>query len=78
MPVLDLAMRLGDQLLASGMSADVVVQMLCVSHAYDLAGVHVDLTSTSLTITHHRGPPRQPLTVGRVVRPLVVNFLQGA
>jgi len=22
--------------------------------------------------------PRQPLTVGRVVRPLVVNFLQGA
>ena len=37
MPVLDLAMRIGDHFLASGMSAnDVVVQMLRVTRAYGL------------------------------------------
>ena len=75
MPVLDLAMRIGDHLLASGMSAnDVVVQMLRVSRAYGLAGVHFDLTYTSITVTHHRGPTRAPLTVSRVVQPLVVDY----
>jgi uncharacterized membrane protein YjjP (DUF1212 family) len=75
MPVLDLTMRIGDHLLASGMSAnDVVVQMLRVTRAYGLTGVHVDLTYTSITITHHRGPTKQPLSVTRVVQPLVVNY----
>ncbi len=75
MPVLDLAMRVGDHLLASGMSAnDVVVQMLRVTRAYGLAGVHVDLTYTSITVTHHRGPTRAPLTVSRVVQPLMVDY----
>jgi uncharacterized membrane protein YjjP (DUF1212 family) len=75
MPVLDLAMRIGDHFLASGMSAnDVVVQMLRVTRAYGLAGVHVDLTYTSITVTHHRGPTRTPLTVSRVVQPLVVDY----
>lgn len=75
MPVLDLAMRVGDHLLASGMSAnDVVVEMLRVTRAYGLNGVHVDLTYTSITVTHHRGPTRAPLTVGRVVQPLVVDY----
>ncbi len=75
MPVLDLAMRIGDHLLASGMSAnDVVVQMLRVTRAYGLAGVHVDLTYTSITVTHHRGPTRAPLTVSRVVQPLIVDY----
>ena len=75
MPVLDLAMRIGDHLLASGMSAnDVVVQMLRVTRAYGLGGVHVDLTYTSITVTHHRGARRAPLTVSRVVQPLVVDY----
>lgn len=75
MPVLDLAMRIGDHLLASGMSAnDVVVEMLRVTRAYGLAGVHVDLTYTSITVTHHRGATRAPLTVSRVVQPLVVDY----
>ena len=75
MPVLDLTMRIGDHLLASGMSAnDVVVQMLRVTRAYGLTGVHVDLTYTSITVTHHRGPTKAPLTVSRVVQPLVVNY----
>lgn len=75
MPVLDLAMRIGDHLLASGMSAnDVVVQMLRVTRAYGLGGVHVDLTYTSITVTHHRGARRAPLTVSRVVQPVVVDY----
>lgn len=75
MPVLDLAMRIGDHLLASGMSAnDVVVSMLRVTRAYGLGGVHVDLTYTSITVTHHRGANRAPLTVSRVVQPLVVDY----
>ncbi len=75
MPVLDLAMRVGDHFLASGMSAnDVVVQMLRVTRAYGLSGVHVDLTYTSITVTHHRGASRAPLTVSRVVQPLVVDY----
>ncbi len=75
MPVLDLAMRVGDHFLASGMSAnDVVVQMLRVTHAFGLTGVHVDLTYTSITVTHHRGPAKAPLTVTRVVQPLVVDY----
>ena len=75
MPVLDLTMRVGDHLLASGMSAnDVVVQMLRVVRAYGLTGVHVDLTYTSITVTHHRGPTKAPLTVTRVVQPLAVNY----
>ena len=75
MPVLDLAMRVGDHLLASGMSAnDVVVQMLRVTRAYGLSAVHVDLTYTSISVTHHRGPTRTPLSVVRVVQPLVVNY----
>ncbi|QBR93217.1 threonine/serine ThrE exporter family protein [Nocardioides euryhalodurans] len=75
MPVLDLTMRVGDHLLASGMSAnDVVVQMLRVTRAYGLSGVHVDLTYTSISVTHHRGPTRQPLSIVRVVQPLAVNY----
>ena len=75
MPVLDLMMRVGDHLLASGMSAnDVVVQMLRITRAFGLTGVHVDLTYTSITLTHYRGPTKAPLTVTRVVQPLVVDY----
>ena len=75
MPVLDLTMRIGDHLLASGMSAnDVVVQMLRVTRAFGITGVHVDLTYTSILVTHHRGPAKAPLTVARIVQPLVVDY----
>jgi len=75
MPVLDLTMRVGDHLLASGMSAnDVVVQMLRITRSYGLTGVHVDLTYTSISVTHYRGPAKAPLTVTRIVQPLVVDY----
>ncbi|WP_432477740.1 threonine/serine ThrE exporter family protein [Nocardioides sp. GXQ0305] len=75
LPVLDLTMRIGDHFLASGMSAnDVVVQMLRVIHAYGLSDVHVDLTYTSISVTHYRGPTKAPLTVTRIVQPLLVDY----
>jgi len=75
MPVLGLTMRVGDHLLASGMSAnDVVVQMLRITRAYGITGVHVDLTYTSITVTHYRGSAKAPLTVTRVVQPLIVDY----
>ena len=75
LPVLDLTMRIGDHFLASGMSAnDVVVQMLRVVRGYGLSGVHVDLTYTSISVTHYRGPSKAPLTVTRIVQPLVVDY----
>jgi uncharacterized membrane protein YjjP (DUF1212 family) len=75
MPVLDLAMSVGERLLVSGMSAnDVVVQMLRVTRAYGLSSVHVDLTYTSIGVTHHRGPTRRPLSMVRIVQPVVVDY----
>ena len=75
MPVLDLAMSIGERLLVSGMSAnDVVVQMLRVTRAYGLSSVHVDLTYTSIGVTHHRGPTRRPLSMVRIVQPVVVDY----
>jgi uncharacterized membrane protein YjjP (DUF1212 family) len=75
MPVLDLAMSIGERLLVSGMSAnDVVVQMLRVTRAYGLSSVHVDLTYTSMGVTHYRGPSRRPLSMARIVQPVVVDY----
>ncbi len=75
MPVLDLAMSIGERLLVSGMSAnDVVVQMLRVTRAFGLSSVHIDLTYTSIGVTHHRGPTRRPLSMVRIVQPVVVDY----
>lgn len=73
--VLRLAMRIGDELLSAGMSAnDVVVFMLRVTNAYGLPGVHVDVTYTSISASHHPGPGLSPVTSIRVVRPTVVDY----
>jgi len=75
MPILDLAMSIGERLLVSGMSAnDVVVQMLRVTRAYGLSSVHVDLTYTSIGVTHYRGSTRRPMSMVRIVQPVVVDY----
>jgi uncharacterized membrane protein YjjP (DUF1212 family) len=72
---LRLAMRIGDSLLSVGMSAnDVVVFILRVAHAYGLRGVHVDVTYTSISVSHNPSPDRPPVTTIRVVRPTVVDY----
>ncbi len=72
---LHLAMRMGDTLLSTGMSAnDVVVFMLRVTRALGLRGVHVDVTYTSISASHYPGPGLPPVTSIRVVRPTVPDY----
>ncbi len=72
---LQLAMRIGDALLSSGMSAnDVVVAVLRITDAYGLTGVHVDVTYTSISATCYPAPGEPPVTAIRIVRPTVVDY----
>lgn len=67
--VIDLALRVGEAMLATGASAaDVVATVLRLTAAYGVRSTHVDITFTSLTISNHRGLDADPLSVMRVVR----------
>ena len=73
--VIDLAMRAGVALLATGAAAaDVVQTVLRLTAAYRLRSVHVDVTYSSLTVSYHRGPSADPITVMRVVRSRTQDF----
>ncbi|MEO7448094.1 MAG: threonine/serine exporter family protein [Humibacillus sp.] len=66
--VVDLALRAGVAMLATGASAaDVTATVLMLTRAYGLTSVHVDVTYTSLTVSYHRGPRADPMTVMRIV-----------
>jgi uncharacterized membrane protein YjjP (DUF1212 family) len=72
---LELALRVGDVLLAAGMSAnDVVVEMLRITEAYRLSRVHVDVTFTSIAVTYYAAPTNVPMTLVRTVQPDVLDF----
>ncbi len=72
---LDLAMRIGDALLGSGMSAnDVVVLMLRITEGYGLRKVHIDVTYTALMATHYPAPGATPLTAIRIVESRRVDY----
>lgn len=67
--VLDLAMRLGELLVASGTPAnDTVVMMLRLTRAYGMKTVYVDVSYTAITTSYHRGWDRAPVTTTRVVQ----------
>jgi uncharacterized membrane protein YjjP (DUF1212 family) len=67
--VIDLAMRVGETLLSTGASAsDVVASVLRLVDAYGLRSVHVDVTFTSISVSYHRGPDADPMTVMRGVK----------
>ena len=67
--VIDLAMRVGETLLSTGASAsDVVATVLRLVDAYSLRSVHVDVTFTSISVSYHRGPDADPMTVMRGVK----------
>ena len=67
--VVDLAVRAGVALMATGAAAsDVVASVLRITAAYRLRSVHVDVTFSALTVSYHRGPQADPLTMTRVVR----------
>ncbi|MGB2701551.1 MAG: threonine/serine exporter family protein [Candidatus Phosphoribacter baldrii] len=65
-----LCLHVADLMLDAGMSAnDIVGGMLRITHAYGLNGVHIDLTSTSVTLSYHPPSYVAPLTILRVVQP---------
>jgi len=67
--VIDLAMRVGERLLSTGASAsDVVATVLRLTNAYGLRSVHVDVTFTSISVSYHRGPDADPMTVMRGIK----------
>ncbi|MBK8731698.1 MAG: threonine/serine exporter family protein [Actinomycetales bacterium] len=73
--VVDLALRVGVALLATGAPArEVVSRTLRVARAYGLRSIHVDVTFSSLTVSYHRGPNADPMTVMRVVRTRSQDF----
>ena len=64
--VIDLAMRVGETLLSTGASASgVVATVLRLTDAYGLRSVHVDVSFTSISVSYHRGPDADPMTVMR-------------
>lgn len=73
--VIDLCLRAGEAMLATGASAaDVVATVLRLSRAYGLTSTHVDVTFTSITISVHRGLDEDPISVMRVVRALTTDY----
>ncbi|MFV0432797.1 MAG: threonine/serine exporter ThrE family protein [Leucobacter sp.] len=73
--VLDLAMRIGESLLAVGASAhEATLAVTRVAQAYDLNSVHVDVTYNSITVSYHRGEDYWPTTIARVVKITVPDF----
>lgn len=73
--VIDLCLRTGEAMLATGASAsDVVATVLRLARAYGLTSAHVDITFTSITISVHRGLDEDPISVMRVVRALTTDY----
>ena len=73
--VIDLAMRAGVAMLSTGAAAaDVTATVLMLTSAYGLASVHVDVNYTSVTVSYHRGPDADPITVMRIVRFRVQDY----
>lgn len=71
--VLDLAARIASAALGAGATAaDATAMVLRVTHSYGLS-VHVDVTLTSVTISHFRSLENDPLTVLRTVRVQTVD-----
>ena len=66
---LELALRLGEAMLALGASAaDVTSAIHRAARAFGLLGCQADVTFTSITISYDRGPGTFPITLMRVAR----------
>ncbi len=73
--VIDLCLRAGEAMLATGASAaDVVATVLRVSDAYGISAMHVDITFTSITVSIHRGMNEDPMSVMRIVRVRTTDY----
>lgn len=73
--VLDLAVRVGEVLLASGTSAiDTATQVKFIAATYGLAQCDVDVTYNSIVVSAHRGPLIPPAGTMRIVHYRSMDF----
>ncbi|NLE81421.1 MAG: threonine/serine exporter family protein [Rhodococcus sp.] len=73
--VLDLAVRVGEVLLASGTSAmDVAEQVRFIAATYGLAQCDVDVTYNSIVLSAYRGPTLPPASTMRIVHYRSMDF----
>ncbi|MGV8885012.1 MAG: threonine/serine ThrE exporter family protein [Microbacteriaceae bacterium] len=73
--VIDLGLRTGEAMLATGASAaDVVATVLRISAAFGVTGMHVDITFTSITVSVHRGMNADPMSIMRIVRVRTTDY----
>lgn len=73
--VIDLALRVGEAMLATGASAaEVVATVLRLTSAYGIRSAHVDITFTSIAVSIHRGLDDDPLAVMRVIRVRTLDY----
>ena len=73
--VIDLCLRVGEAMLATGASAaDVVAMVLRISAAYRITSMHVDITFTSIAVSVHRGLDEDPISVIRIVKVRTTDY----
>lgn len=73
--VLDLAVRVGEVLLASGTAAmDVADQVQFIAATYGLAQCDVDVTYNSIVLSAYRGPTLPPASTMRIVHYRSMDF----
>lgn len=70
--ILDLAMRIGDSLLANGSSAnETTLAISRVTRAFGLTTVHTNVTYNAIEVSYHRSEDDRPITLMRVVRAVI-------
>ncbi|MFC3996372.1 threonine/serine exporter ThrE family protein [Nocardiopsis sediminis] len=74
---LDLVLRVGELLLASGEATEVVSEaMLSLSVAFELPRSEVSVTFTAITLSTHPGGEHPPITGERVVRRRTLDYFR--
>lgn len=75
MRALRLVLTISEKLLSMGVSArDVVHMMLGITRTYCKQPVHMDISSTLITVSQDRGINREPLTLIRAITLVDVNY----
>ncbi|PFG29358.1 threonine/serine ThrE exporter family protein [Paramicrobacterium agarici] len=73
--VIELCLRVGETMIATGASAaDTVAQLLRLSSSFGISGVHVDIHFSSITVSVHRGLDEDPISVMRVVKVRTTDY----
>lgn len=75
MRALRLAMTIAEQLLSMGVAASDVVHMsIGITRVYCARRVHIDVSSTMITVSQDRGNNHEPLTLVRTIIPKDANY----